>query len=73
VRARLHAGGSRAGGVVRYPHDQLLEEVAFVAYHFHWPQTEVLGLEHEDRRRWVAEISKINRQMNESVVAAQDV
>jgi hypothetical protein len=41
-----------------------LEEVAFVAYHFHWPHEEVMALEHADRRRWVAEISSINRRMN---------
>ena len=47
-----------------YPLDQLYEEVAFVAYHFHWPQEEVMQLEHQDRRRWVTEISAINRRMS---------
>lgn len=47
-----------------YPLDQLREEVAFVAYHFHWPPAEILGLEHAERRRWVHEISAINRQVN---------
>jgi len=40
--------------------------VAFVAYHFHWPLDHVLALEHADRRRWVAEISSINRRMSEA-------
>jgi uncharacterized protein DUF6760 len=40
--------------------------VAFVAYHFHWPLDDVLALEHADRRRWVAEISSINRRMSEA-------
>jgi hypothetical protein len=44
----------------------LHEEVAFVAYHFHWPHDEVMSLEHGERRRWVREISAINRQMNEA-------
>lgn len=35
-----------------------------MAYHFHWPHDQVMALEHEDRRRWVGEISDINRQMN---------
>jgi hypothetical protein len=52
--------------MVSYPLDQLHEEVAFIAYHFHWSQREVMELEHADRRRWVAEISAINQQMNES-------
>jgi hypothetical protein len=29
-----------------------------------------MELEHADRRRWVAEISAINQQMNESAVGA---
>jgi hypothetical protein len=44
----------------------LFEEVAFVAYHFHWPLADVLALEHADRRRWVEQISAINRRMNEA-------
>jgi len=35
-----------------------------VAYHFHWAHDEVMGLEHAERRRWVTEISAINREMN---------
>ena len=51
--------------MIGYPPDQLLGEVAFIAYQFHWPQREIMELEHADRRRWVAEISAINEQMNE--------
>ena len=47
-----------------YPEEQLLEETAFVAYHFHWPREEVLALEHRERRAWAEEISKINERMN---------
>jgi hypothetical protein len=43
---------------------QLYREVAFVAYHFHWAHDQVMVLEHAERRRWVAEISAINEQMN---------
>ena len=42
----------------------MLEETAFVAYHFHWPREEVLALEHRERRAWAEEISKINERMN---------
>jgi hypothetical protein len=48
-----------------YPLAALYEEVAFVAYHFHWPHDHIVNLEHADRRRWVEEISSINRRMNE--------
>ena len=64
VPAHLRPGENGRGGVIGYPLDQLHEEVAFVAYHFHWPHAEVMQLEHEDRRRWVNEISTINRRMN---------
>jgi hypothetical protein len=42
----------------------LYEEVAFVAYHFHWGAEAVLNMEHADRRRWVREISAINERRN---------
>jgi hypothetical protein len=40
--------------------------VAFLAYHFHWPMSEILDLEHADRRRWVREISSINHRISEA-------
>jgi len=46
--------------------DALHQEVAYVAYHFHWPQSEIMVLEHADRRRWVQEIASIHRRMNAS-------
>ncbi|HUJ10359.1 MAG TPA: DUF6760 family protein [Verrucomicrobiae bacterium] len=60
----LRRGTCLCGGVLGYPVDQLQEEVAFIAYHFHWPLADVMELEHADRRQWVTEISKINRQIN---------
>jgi len=54
-----------AGGVLGYPLDLIYGEVAFIAYHFHWPLAEVMALEHADRRRWVEEISQINDRINE--------
>ena len=41
----------RPGGIRGYPLDQLIEEVAFLAYHLHWSHDEVMDLEHRDRRR----------------------
>jgi Family of unknown function (DUF6760) len=48
-----------------YPLVQVYEEIAFIAYHFHWPHADVMNLEHVERRRWVAEISALNKRMNE--------
>ncbi|WP_461330995.1 DUF6760 family protein [Bradyrhizobium diazoefficiens] len=65
MRACVPAGARSPGGIVGYPLEPLYEEVAFVAYHFHWPHGEVMNLEHVERRRWVAEISRINGRLNE--------
>jgi len=54
------------GGVLGYPLKSLYEEIAFIAYHFHWQPESVINLEHAERRRWVEEISAINRRVNES-------
>jgi hypothetical protein len=41
-------------------------EVAYVAYHFHWPHDEILDLEHHDRLRYMAEIAAlVNRTVAE--------
>ncbi len=43
-----------------YAADQLRAEVAYVAYHFHWPLGEILDLEHAERARYIGEISRLN-------------
>lgn len=48
-----------------YDGDQLSEEVAYIAYHFHWPLEQILQLEYADRRLWARQISSINERMNE--------
>ena len=48
-----------------YPLAQLTEEVAYIAYHFHWPMHAILDLEHRDRRQWVAQIAALNQRANE--------
>jgi len=50
-----------------YPFDKLYEEVAFIAYHFHWNHNDIMGMEHEERRKWCEEISKINLKLNKSL------
>ena len=65
LRASLRVGAKQPGGVCRYPIARLYEEVAYVAYHFHWPHEQILGLEHLERQKWVTEIAKINRRLNE--------
>lgn len=60
---RRGAGGR--GGVLGYPLEQLGEEVAFIAYHLHWPERAVMQMEHADRRDWVRRVSDLNRRANE--------
>ena len=48
-----------------YAPESLYEEVAYVAYHFHWSLDQILDLEHPQRLRYVQEIAAINRRMTE--------
>ncbi len=47
-----------------YPSKALYEEVAYIAYHFHWSLDQILELEHRERHKWVREISKINQRLS---------
>lgn len=67
LRKSVSSGVEQRGGVTRYPLERLYEEVAYIAYHFHWTPEQILALEHPDRLHWVAEIAKINQRLNEPV------
>ncbi len=54
------------GGMMGYPLRQLYEEVAYIAYHFHWPHEQLMALEHGERRRWVEEIARIQKKVSRS-------
>ena len=43
-----------------YGAERVLEEVSYVAYHFHWALDDILDLEHRDRQRFVTEIGRLN-------------
>lgn len=47
-----------------YATDRIYEEVAYVAYHFHWSLDDVLDLEHHTRQRFIEEIARINRRLS---------
>jgi hypothetical protein len=61
MQPQISYGANSRGGVVSYPLPQLHEEVACIAYHFHWSLIDILNLEHRDRNRWVQEINKIQQ------------
>lgn len=48
-----------------YAVEQLFEEIAYVAYHFHWSHDEIVDLEHLRRKTFVREIAKINKRLND--------
>lgn len=51
-----------------YAAEQLVEEVAYVAYYFHWSLESILGMEHPLRRTFVSAIGDINHEINGSGV-----
>lgn len=48
-----------------YATDRLYEEVAYVAFHFHWSLDEILEMEHPLRQRFVEEIGRINQRLSD--------
>ncbi len=48
-----------------YAADRIYEEVAYVAYHFHWALDDILDMEHSQRRRYVTEIARLNERISE--------
>ena len=55
-----------------YPLARLSEEVAYIAYHFHWPYEQVMQLEHRERQQWVGEIARINQRINHHINAESE-
>ncbi len=49
-----------------YPLENIFKEVAFLAYHFHWPRQELLEMTHKERHQWVKEVSEINEKINKA-------
>ena len=43
----------------RYPSQRLHEEVAYVAHHLHWSYRDLMGMEHAERLRWVAQAARL--------------
>lgn len=59
--------------MIGYPLDKLYEEMAFIAYHFHWSHDELMNSEHRERRRWCEEISRINRKLSDEPANIFDI
>jgi hypothetical protein len=50
---------------VTYAPDRIYQEVAYVAYHFHWDRDRILDLEHRERLRYINEIADINTRLTQ--------
>lgn len=48
-----------------YPSDRLSEEVAYLAYTFHWSHDEIMSLDHQERRRWVGAAARLHQRLIE--------
>lgn len=48
-----------------YAADRIYEEVAYVAYYFHWDLDRILDLEHGQRRQFVEEIARLNTRLTQ--------
>jgi hypothetical protein len=46
--------------------EKIAGEVAYIAYHFHWALDDILMMEHKERHNWIAEISEINKRINDA-------
>jgi hypothetical protein len=64
VRTSVRFGGGIPGGIISYLLNRIYEEVAFIAYHFHWSFEEIVNMEHIERQRWCEEISRINKNLS---------
>jgi hypothetical protein len=51
----------------RYPTDALWQEIAYLAYHLHWPLDTLLDLEHLDRVRLVRSVVALNERAWQAV------
>jgi hypothetical protein len=54
-----------------YPLDRLYEEMAYIAYHFHWPYEEIMHMDHHERCMWVERIGEINSKLYGLAVEAE--
>ncbi|MDA2944653.1 MAG: hypothetical protein O2925_02710 [Actinomycetota bacterium] len=45
----------------RYPESAVWDEVAYLAYHLHWPLPDLLDLAHRDRVRLINIVAELNR------------
>ncbi|MFD9636139.1 DUF6760 family protein [Streptomyces violascens] len=50
-----------------YAAANLRSEIAYIAYHFHWSHTELLDLDHLQRRAYIRQITQINQRLDDGL------
>ena len=63
----LSRADSADSSMMRYPTDALWQEIAYLAYHLHWPLPDLLDLEQMDRVRMVRAVVSLNDRAWEAV------
>lgn len=48
-----------------YAADDLRAEIAYIAFHFHWAHSELLDLDHIERRAYLRRIEAINQRLSD--------
>ncbi|MFJ6054582.1 DUF6760 family protein [Streptomyces sp. NPDC092307] len=48
-----------------YAAEDLRSEIAYLAYHFHWPHNELLALEHIQRIGYIRQVAGIHQRLGE--------
>ena len=49
-----------------YPQERMYEALTFLSYYRHWSRDAVMGLSHQERRRWCQEVSAVNKKLSNS-------
>jgi hypothetical protein len=52
---------------MRYPSEAIWQEIAYLAYHLHWPLDDLLDMEHIDRVRMVRAVASLNERAWQTV------
>jgi hypothetical protein len=53
--------------MIGHPSEDLFEEMAYLARVAHWPHDQLIGLTHDERRRWLREFERLVAREADSV------
>ena len=70
VRRDVLGGAGTAGKNVGHLPEEIAREVAYIAYHFHWPRAEIMAMTASERRRWIASIAGLNKEIAQTTQAS---